>query len=111
MKHVLAAAVLLLAGGAPVQSKDASDTDRVEMADRFIDCARHEIARDLPARFDDFAATHARIMRQVLDRCSDEISVAAVAESYGGDTAKPDAFIEGVMMATAAMLANAMRAE
>jgi hypothetical protein len=113
MKHALAAALVLLlvVGGGSARSQGDPGGVRVEMADRFIDCARHEIARDLPGRFNDFAATHARIMQRVVDRCSDRINVAAVSESYGGDAAKPDAFIEGVMMATAAMLANAMRAD
>jgi hypothetical protein len=113
MKHLLSAAIILLlaGGGASAQSKNDLDNIRVEMADRFTDCARREIARDLPSQIDDFAATHARIMHRVMDRCSSEISLGAVSESYGGDTEKPAAFVEGMVMATAAMLANAMRLE
>jgi hypothetical protein len=113
VKHALASVIiLLLAGGsASAESKEDLDRIRVVMADRFTDCARQEIARDLPARIDDFAATHARIMDQVLDRCSNEISLDAVSRSYDGDTGKPAAFVEGMVMATAAMLAHAMRVE
>jgi hypothetical protein len=112
MKPALAVVtILLLASAAHARSDENPARIRIEMVDRFIGCARQEIARDLPNRPDDFAVAHARIMQQVLDHCSSEISFAAVSRSYGGDTVKPAAFVEGMLLATAAMLAHTMRSE